>query len=212
MKSYKSLLTLVIAAASFGSAKADQLIVDFTGNPINFTNGAWTLGFEFQVNSPVVVTGLAVYDQNQGGPLAETQEAGLWNDVGTLLTSTTINAGTVATLGNGFFAAAPVAPLVLGTGDYIVGATSGSQNYTYDTTGFGSIPQITYLTDEYISGGSLQEPTTSEGIGAGDGGAWFGGNVVVGAASAPDTCSTWLLATIALATLAALRRRVAALV
>jgi hypothetical protein len=212
MKAYKLLLTLAVAAASLSAAKAQQLGVDFSYPSTNFSNGAWTLGYEFYVNSSVTVTGLAVYDPNGnnfdiGTALPQSQEVGLWDSSGNLLTSTWVNAGTTPTLGNGWFASASTTPVVLTAGDYYtVGATSGSENYTWNPTGFTSISQISFVSDEFVSGGSLQFPTSYSGVTG-----WFGGNIVVGG-SVPDACPTWMLAAVAFSAIIALRRRALALI
>ncbi|HEY3755005.1 MAG TPA: DUF4082 domain-containing protein [Opitutaceae bacterium] len=207
MKSIQSLLLVAALAAPFAAANADQLGVQFSSPGTTFQNGDWSLGYEFSVSAPLTVTGLAVYNANfDSGPITVSDDVGLWTQGGSLIASGTVAAGTPDIV-DPFFAAVAITPVVLGPGTYIVAAQNNGQNYAYDTVNLISAPGITYIQDEYISSGSLQFPTASSGITQAEGGAWFGGNIVVGTASAPDTASTWTLGLLGLAGIVAASRR-----
>jgi hypothetical protein len=177
-----------------------QNIVDFTSPTVDSTNNAWSLGFAFQVNSPISVDGLSFYDDAKNG-LTQTHDVGLWTAAGTLIASTTVPDGTAAPL-DGFFRVQSVTPFILPAGDYVVAAETGDENYTYDPTGFSTIPQVSFLNDLYILSPTLAFPDSNiEGtIG------YFGANVHVGN-EVPDAASSIMLLSMGLAGLAAFGRK-----
>jgi hypothetical protein len=83
-----------------------------------------TVGWQFDVLEPIIITGLTWYDEFQDGLLLG-HETGLWNPGGDLLTSVVIPAGTVAPL-DGIWRVVKVEPFVLLPDDgYTVGGFMG---------------------------------------------------------------------------------------
>jgi hypothetical protein len=110
----------------------------------NGANQNQTVGWEFNVTSPITVDDLEWYDPNRpGGPgtgagLSMAHMVGIWSPAGTLLTSVLIPAGTAAGL-DGMFAFESVAPVTLqpGTG-YVVGGQNFSTNTDRLACGLGN--------------------------------------------------------------------------
>lgn len=151
-------LTLVLAVAP---AAAGTLAIDFsntTGQPLS--NPPLTLGWAFEVNSPVSVTWLSFFDSDQDG-LAESHPVGLWSAAGTLLVSATVEAGTATPLRDKF-RAVPVTPTLLLPGAYRIGALFLSGNdpnmFPTFTTDFSTAPEITFLRTASAVGAALTNP------------------------------------------------------
>jgi hypothetical protein len=91
-------------------------------------NGDQTVGWQFNVLSPVAVTGLEWYDA-AGTGLNTAHTVGIWNPAGALLTSIPIPSGVAAPLDGMFrFVSIPLINLPVGNG-YIV----GGQNFAAST-------------------------------------------------------------------------------
>jgi hypothetical protein len=143
--------------------------VDFTSPTENFTNGAWSLGFEFTTNTAVTVTALGFFDGGQDG-LAESHDVGIFDGVGNLLVSGTVTNGSAL---DGWFRYVWVTPTVLPAGAmYRIAAATGSENYTWDPTDFTVNPSITYIGDRYVASTTLAFPTEGPSEAAG----YFGPN------------------------------------
>src|SRR5688500_17849486 len=70
-----------------------------------------SIGWQFDVLAPTVVTGLGWFDDGANG-LGLAHQVGIWNPAGTLLTSATVPAGTAAAL-DGQFRTVPVTAITL---------------------------------------------------------------------------------------------------
>ncbi len=68
-----------------------------TGNHNNLSS-SYVVGYDFTVNSEIILTDLGLFDQDNDGRLNEptAPPVGVWNAAGALLTSTTIPLGTTA--------------------------------------------------------------------------------------------------------------------
>lgn len=192
-------------AFAIGAAKLPAAsIVDFTNPGTVLNNGAFTLGFTFQVNSTISVDGLGFFDDGKNG-LTQSHDVGLWTGTGTLLASATV---TNANALDSWFRYATISTLTLAPGTYVVAATTGTENYAFEPTGFFTAPQITFVQDAFIFGPILAFPTqTDPGTAVG----FFGGNVrlaTVGAA-VPESGLTAIILALGLGCLVALRRRLA---
>jgi hypothetical protein len=191
----RSVFLATMFAVCLGSAtlKASSLGVDFIGSPDNFGDSVWNLGYEFQVNTDVTVTGLGNIDYGSVSSLPQPQQVGLWDSSGTLLASAYVNSSSTQ-IGNWAFTS--IAPVALTAGDtYIVGGQGGA-----DYAGITPVsvnPDITYLTDEYTSNGGanspLVEPILTEGYTSPSEAGWFGGNVEFGTASTVPEPGSFLL-------------------
>jgi hypothetical protein len=121
-----------------------------------------SVGWQFNVTSPITVTGLGWFDQNQNG-LSNAHMVGIWGPVGNLLASILVQAGTV----NGFdgqFRTAAITPITLTPGNgYIV----GGENFGTSTDAIASEvvittdPRIQYVDATFASTGSgFTRPTS----------------------------------------------------
>jgi hypothetical protein len=197
------------------TAMAQMDIVSFTAPGPLYNNDPWSLGYSFTVTGSLQVTGLSAFNSSTdpAAGITENTPVDLWNSSGTLLASATVLAGTADPLTtDGFFRYASIAPLTLGPGTYDVAAEFlAGDLYTYSTSGFTSIPGVTFDDDQYGWGATLQFPSDTEGALNG----FFGGNVVVGGSDpggdnlVPDSSSTFMLLSNALLTLVAVRRKLA---
>lgn len=129
-----------------------------------------TVGWKFNVVSPVLIGALGVFDSGLDG-LLSSHQVGIWNNgTNTLVTSTTVLSGTAGALLNQFRYAS-ITPVLLGVGTYTIGATwgvgFGSDDYVANTTNFHTIPNISYLISEYDQVPSITQltmPTTAAGF------------------------------------------------
>ncbi len=113
---------LVLAAAT--ASQASTLGLDVTSDTQQFAPGAFTnIGWQFQVNAPITIDGLGLFDVGPTG-LSETHQVGLWTDGGVLLASATVTSGStsVASASNaGDWLFESIAPIVLLPGTYVTG-------------------------------------------------------------------------------------------
>jgi hypothetical protein len=216
MKSKKPAVTAILGAAllTVSSVMAQQLGINFTGGNGLGGDSTWTLGYEFQVTSPVTVVGLATFDPSG---LLHNVPVGLWTDSGALVASATVPISTPAT---GLFAEVSILPIVLPVGFYDVGSFDPHNAYGYGNGSFGSLtgltvaPGITYVQDRYATQytGFTYPGNSKIALGEIPPGtyAWFGGNIVVdGSSSVPDASSALGLLWGACLALGALRRKLA---
>lgn len=149
------------------------------------------VGYTFSVSSPIVIDGLAAFDEGQDG-LGANVPVGLWAaEGGPSLFEATIPAGTGPAL-DGFFRWVPITPATLQPGEYTVGAlyagwtsvpdpSAFQEKLAYDPIGLSLQAGTAYLGWNYVHSGVLDFPVNS---GTGSVG-WFGGNVHIQAA-VPD--------------------------
>ena len=173
----RALLTFALVgalAAPLGVSGQTSLGVDFTNVTTNYNNGAWSLGWSFNVLNPFTVSQLGFYDDLTNG-LTESHEVGLWDPFGSLIASATVPAGTGSTL-MGFFRMVNIAPITLAVGsDYRIAATTGGENYTYSPLNFSTYADLQFVRSQYIRSSTLRYPTNSDaGI------AYFGANLGIG--------------------------------
>ncbi|HEY3864289.1 MAG TPA: hypothetical protein VGO59_20650 [Verrucomicrobiae bacterium] len=228
-------LAIVLGSMLLASSNllADSLGIDFTGgglSPVYCTG--YTVGYTFQVNSPVTVVGLAAFDP--GGATSSAEKVGLWSNgggispygssPGSLITSATIAAGTLPTLGAGnLFAEIGITPIVLQPGFYDVAAfgaayTGGGKAPYAPLNNFTTDSSITFVQDSFTYGtGGLAYPNYSDQFWFGsDFEGWFGGNIVLGQIgpqieplAVPDSSSSWMLLAGASAAFGVARRKFA---
>jgi hypothetical protein len=213
------------ALLASSSLMANQFGIDFTGGGFN---GVWcpgySVGYTFQVTSPVTVVGLGDYDPNPSG--FQLAQVGLWynggsiteygSSPGSLIASTTIAADTQPS-GGGLFAEAAIAPITLQPGYYDVAAFgaefTGAGYPAYSPlNNFTVAPGINFVQDSFSYGsGALAYPNFSDEYWYGSGFVgWFGGNIVLGSPDAvSDASSSLLLLLGACLTVFAVRRKFA---
>src|SRR5436309_3045285 len=84
---------------TISSARADTPAIDFTSPTANYTNGSWSLGWEFTVNQAIDVTSVGFYDDQRNG-LTAGHPVGIFDAATNLLASATVAPGDPLT---GFF-------------------------------------------------------------------------------------------------------------
>lgn len=199
---------LALAAPAVGAATS-ALTLNSVGATFP-TDGKFTLGFEFMVTEAVEVVSLGVFDGGAPG-LAAPAQVSLWLDdqVGTLLASTEVAAGTGAAL-VGQFRHAAIAPLTLLPGNiYIVAAYLPDGDATaFNMGGNSSVgsfdARLTQVVDRYWDDGQ-DFPLGSSGVASS---AWLGANFQI--AAVPEPAQAGLLA-LGLLGLALRRRHLSAL-
>jgi hypothetical protein len=153
-------ITIVVCFLLLGptsQSKADIPAFTFTSPTLDMTNGEWSLGYEFSVNSPITVTQLGFYDSGQDG-LLQSHDVGIYDTSQNLLVSGTVAAGTTDPLVD-YIRYTTVAPTSLGIGVYFIAAATDTDNYTWDPSGLVSAPQVTWLQDAFVLSSVLAFPS-----------------------------------------------------
>ncbi len=155
-------LAFVVGTALLAAPICAQagMAVDFADPTTDATNGSWSRGWAFTVNEAVEVLALGFYDDQKNG-LTESHEIGIFDSNQQLIVSGIVTpndplqswwrwTNVTATL------------LVPGQG-YQIAAVTGSENYTWDPTGFVTDSRINYLLDSYYApnNGTLTYPNES---------------------------------------------------
>lgn len=179
--------SLLAALVSFSSAPAQTPALSFTGNGgLGGAASPQTIGYQFTVTSLINVTSLGIWDFGSNG-LSESHLEGIFSASGTLLTSTTIPAGTAAALLNGF-RYVTIPSLILSPGTYNIGAvySSSADPTAFNATGFSTDPHITFVGSRG-GPGVLINPTFPLGNNPGN----FGPNFLL--AAVPESGATLVL-------------------
>lgn len=162
----------LMLGAALSPVKAIMPGIDNLSGGLTGANNSWTLGYKFNIDKNKTIDALGSYD-NDGDGLNGTYTIGLWDNIGTLLSTATVS-GNGDPLVSGFRWAS-ITDITLSPGDYIV-ASAGDWALNgdfYFYSGNYTTNDLTYISDQYIQGGSLQFPTNSAGVAPG----FFGGNI-----------------------------------
>lgn len=170
-----SLLGAVCALLLAGPGQATTLfdfMVDnsglpFYGNTLACNHGC-TLGYTFDLSSPVAIDGLGVFDLDSDG-LNNNHEVGLWNSSGalvasaTVLTTSTSVEASASSAGN--FVYSSIMELTLNPGTYTVGALykiGDTDPIVYGAEGiFSNDLAASYGAGKFINTGILSMPDSS---------------------------------------------------
>jgi hypothetical protein len=177
-------LTLALSAAHARAAPA----IDLTAPGDEFNGATLTLGFQFTVDSPQLVTALGVFDDAADGLLWDSP-VGLWDSQGQLLTSAVVPKGAGARL-DGLFRYVDIDPLRLAAGEsYVIGAYNTGDFAASLGEGLGGAgainPHVRIEEDRFANSGHFELPTLTSG----NAGAWLGGNLELSAAPEPGSWS-----------------------
>jgi hypothetical protein len=162
------LLFMLVLMLRMPVSHAGTLVLDIIENPANTGSaGTQSLGWQFQVNTPIFVDGLAFWDHTD----TQNHDVGIYNDTTqVLLVSTTILPSDPVS-GTGPWRVHSIAPFLLTPGVYDIAAETGSDNYTFGAS-ITTVPEITFLRDAYAFGApTLTFPNQFSG---GALQAWFG--------------------------------------
>ncbi|HWZ32913.1 MAG TPA: PEP-CTERM sorting domain-containing protein [Bryobacteraceae bacterium] len=193
----KFLLLLCVCGCFAGTPLlADTFGVNFANTAgLTLGNPPFTEGWTFTVNQTITVTDLAVFDSG-GAALIDSHAVGIWNSVGALLVSTTIDAGNVDTLETDSLGQTwrdKAASVTLTPGTYTIGAVWATGNDPMIFPGqLGSITTggaITFGQGAFIAGSTLTDPTNLNG----DHASYFGANFEYNAAAVPEPSSLALI-------------------
>jgi len=191
--------TLLLATV----ASADTIGLDVTSSNQIFSTGTFTnIGWQFQVNAPITIIGLGIFDVNPAG-LADDHQVGLWTDSGTLLAQTLVTNGSTlvaSASGAGNWLFNNISPVVLAPGTYLTGAFYGREadQVIADTT-ITTVPEISFLHSR-ASTGAFAAPGPYEFFDP----AIFAPNIMVQTTPVPEP-STLILLSSGLAILGARR-------
>jgi hypothetical protein len=151
--------TLLCLAAPL--AQAGTLALDIIANPGNTnTNNAYSLGWQFAVNNPILVDGLGFFNS----VITQSHDVGIWDNGANLLVTATVLPGDPQS-GTAPWRIHTIAPLSLSPGTYYIAAETGSDNFTSGPTSMTTAPEITFLSDRYLASPVLTFPTQSSGGG-----------------------------------------------
>jgi hypothetical protein len=160
---YLTRLALLVGALLLATvASADTIGLDVTSSNTVFSTGIFTnIGWQFQVNAPITISGLGLFDVNPAG-LAEDHQVGLWTDSGTLLAQTLISNGSTpvaSASGAGGWLFNSIAPVVLAPGTYLTGAFyADSADQVMAATTITTVPEISFLHSRASSESSFGTP------------------------------------------------------
>jgi uncharacterized protein DUF4082 len=190
MKTTISYVVALIAVAAIATSAQAEFGVKVTGNG-STNNGSWTLGYQFTVGAvPIRVSDLGYFDSDQNG-LVSSHQVGLWKMDGTLLTSAIVDNASPL---NSFFRWKSISPILLNANTaYKVAGTTGTDDYSWENSGFGVGAGITYNSDAYVAGSFAFPASTDMRTPANP--AYFGGNI---AYTLVPECSTLGLTALAL--------------
>jgi len=183
-----TLIVLVgLAGLTAAQSHAGTLALDITANPGNTgTSTTHSLGWQFQVNTPIMVDGLAFFN----GGVTQGHDVGIYLDsTHTLLVSTTVLTSDPQS-GTGPWLVHAITPFLLAPGTYDIAAETGADNYTSGPLSMSTIPEITFLQDRYAFGSPvLAFPSATSGTVG-----WFGPSFTsFDAVSTPEPASMMLV-------------------
>lgn len=154
--------TVAMWSAHPGTASADTPALTISGGNDVPPSAGFTLGWGFTLSSTVTVSQLGLWDSGSNG-FGEAHAIGIYTSAGsTPLVSTTIAAGSGATLLNNFRYVS-VTPTILGAGTYNIGAYYTTTVDNINSTGSTVTPAsgVTFNFNRFIGGASLANPTTA---------------------------------------------------
>lgn len=191
MKSmFRTITTAALGVICFAGTALATPAVSFTGTTVDWNDGNnYSLGWSFTANHDLSVRSLGVYAAPEYGTgnrvFTQDHAVGIFDMNKNLIASSTV---TNADLLSGFFRfhelAAPVQ--LTGGATYFIAAAMGGDQYTWDTTGFATSPDITYGGSFYSASNTLAFPASADDM-TGMANGTFGPNMDVSAVPEPGT-------------------------
>jgi hypothetical protein len=168
----KLILSIAVTAVAISAAPIDSLTgspgYSFSSAPVTTDPKQLSFGFQFTTNELVTVSALGYYDDGGDGLMVD-HEVGIFDSLGALLFSTTVEAGTGASLiGNFRYASIPLLSLAANQVFTIAATTGPAEKWAYGViddsiTGFVTDPAIEIAQNAarflYTSGECLEYPT-----------------------------------------------------
>ncbi|XGV99010.1 MAG: PTPA-CTERM sorting domain-containing protein [Leptolyngbya sp. BL-A-14] len=188
-RSFFAAIGVVCFTVAFEQTKpaiaANFTAIDFSAPTTNFTNGQWSLGFQFTTNKTINVTSLGFYDDFQND-LTQNHDIGIFDKTGTLLVQGTVKPGDAL---DGFFRYTSVQSTQLQAGGtFFIASTTGTENYTFNPTGFSVNPNITFVSSVFRFSDTLVFPIETPAAQSSDGNkGYFGPNFKADAPAAIPT-------------------------
>lgn len=147
------LIILGLTSVSLGSVTA----LSYTTNAGQGGSVGYTMGWGFTLTDSVAVTELGILDR-YGNGLVDSHDIGIWSVSGqTLQVSETIPSGTTAPLDLGFRYVTLDTPVILGPGNYRIGAFFDSLDDAYyyiPVTNLTVAPEISGISTGYFNFGT----------------------------------------------------------
>ena len=156
------ILALVLVGLSSGTALAGGPAIDFTspgslGNTWHPALGGWSMGWEFNLLNPMEVTDLGYFNWGRGNGISEAHDVGIFDSVGNLLVSTTVNPGDPV---SGLWVWKSLSsPFTLNPGNYVIAGTTGQFDfYTWSVDPVSIDPNVQYVKNRYMRSNTLVMP------------------------------------------------------
>jgi hypothetical protein len=189
-------LNVVLGLMLIGAQQACAAMIlsdDGSGDPRNDFDGM--VGYDVQVGgTSQAVSALGVWDNGQNG-LGSAHQVGLWNNVGTLLGSVTVPAGTGGTLVGEFRYVNLGSSILLTAGQtYRLGVEIFADGDTFRDIDFSATyaPEFIPKRGRYNVGGGFAEPLTDAGFDA----PYVGPNAIFGPVPEPASSILLLIGTV----------------
>jgi len=197
---YAAVCLLALGTPAHAGIMAYDLVPDHTQDR---SDGPWSLGWAFAVNTPIWVTALDFWD-NPNAPLSLSHDVAIWDSTQTEVAFATILVTDPLSPGaETNWLQHAITPVYLATGNYIIAGETSNESFTQFPLSTSVAPEISYLRDAYFfpQGPSLTYPNATSNIS----GSYFGPSFELTDAAVPEPSTFGLI----LAGLAAagLRRR-----
>jgi hypothetical protein len=140
---------LLVPAAS---ARAGILAYDFVPDHAqDRTDGPWSLGWEFTVNTPILVTALNYWDDPINGEgLTQSHDVAIYDltqsqvAFATILVTDPLAPGAATS-----WLEHAISPVYLAVGDYVIAGETSSEYFTQNPLSSFIAPEISYVEDRY---------------------------------------------------------------
>ena len=186
MRAIKAVVLTLALLATPLPAVAATLGVDIEGQGSTFTNPPFTIGWAFDVTTPVRATALGLWDEGGNG-LNAAHDVALWTGGGALLAQTSVPADLGADLkvasavSAGQWLFETISPVTLDPGHYVIGSVSDGDEFRSIQSSITLNPALAnFDSGKFEVGDTLQFPDLDEAdFGVFDEFSLFGPNLLV---------------------------------